>query len=80
MSDQIPASQPKPKWYFRGSTIFIGFLLVGPFVLPLVWAKPEYSVSKKVIVSALIVIVTVALFVSTPFLLNWLLRQVPGVL
>lgn len=80
MSDQIPASQPKPKWYFRGSTIFIGFILVGPFVLPLVWAKPEYSLSKKIIVSALIIMVTVVLFVSTPLLLHWLLGQFPGVL
>lgn len=67
--------KPKSKWYTRTTTIFVGFLLVGPFILPLVWAKPEYSLVKKVVVSALILLVTLGLVVMTPVILQKILGQ-----
>ncbi|HLF17370.1 MAG TPA: hypothetical protein VI749_00550 [Candidatus Omnitrophota bacterium] len=51
----------KPKWYFSTSSIVIGFLCVGPFILPLVWFNPRYSSSKKVILSIIILAISAAL-------------------
>ena len=52
---------PKPKWFFRKSTLIVTFLLVGPFVLPLVWGNPTFSRRKKVLLTVVIVLVTVVL-------------------
>ena len=51
----------KVEWYFRTGNIVIFFLFVGPFVLPLVWFHPTYKKITKIIVSAVIVVIT-ALF------------------
>lgn len=67
--------KPKSKWYTRTTTIFVGFLLVGPFILPLVWAKPEYSLVKKVVVSAFILFVTLGLVIMTPVILQKILGE-----
>lgn len=52
-----PAVQAK--WYNKTTTILAGFLVLGPFVLPLVWTNPRYSQQKKIIVSALIIAATI---------------------
>ncbi len=38
----------KPIWYFKTSTIVMGFLFLGPFILPLIWMNPRYSPAKKI--------------------------------
>ena len=50
--------KPKTKWYFKISTIVIGFLSVGPLVLPLVWFNPNLSKAKKIIISLIIIVIT----------------------
>jgi len=52
---------PKPKgppWYFKTSILVLGFLTVGPLMLPLVWWHPAYSRAKKMILTVLILVVT----------------------
>lgn len=51
----------KPKWYFRTSTLVVGFLLVGPLIIPLVWVNPRYSLTKKIVLTVLLIIVTMLL-------------------
>ncbi len=51
---------PRPKWYFRASTLIVGFLIVGPLILPLVWVNPRYSVTKKIVIS--VIILAISLF------------------
>ena len=48
----------KQKWYFRASSLIVGFLLVGPFILPAVWFHPHMKKSKKAIFTVLILLVT----------------------
>jgi hypothetical protein len=48
----------KGKWYFTDSVIIITFLCVGPLVLPLVWLNPRYGKMTKIIISAVIIILT----------------------
>jgi len=54
-------SQDKGPWYFRVSTIVIGFLCVGPLILPLVWFNPRMKTSTKVIVSIVMIAISWAL-------------------
>ena len=46
------------KWYFKTSMLVIAFLCVGPFALPLVWLNPRFSRSKKIVISAIIIILS----------------------
>ena len=49
-------------WYFRKSTLVIGFLMIGPFILPLVWLHPRYSPAKKIILTLIAALISFILF------------------
>lgn len=49
------------KWYFSTLAIVTGFLVVGPFVLPLVWLNPQRSRRYKIVATALVAILTAML-------------------
>lgn len=55
----------KAKWYFKTSTIVIGFLVVGPLILPLIWVHPQYSRSRKIILTIAVLILSWAAWVAT---------------
>jgi len=46
------------KWYFKPATLVVGFLCIGPFILPLVWTNSKFDTRKKVAISAAILIVS----------------------
>ena len=46
------------KWYFKPYAFIIAFLCVGPFALPIVWLNPRYSAAKKIIITAITIVVT----------------------
>jgi len=46
------------KWYFKTTTLVIAFLCVGPLVLPLIWFNPRFNPKAKIIISAVIIILT----------------------
>ncbi len=54
----------KGKWYFKTSLLVITLLSVGPLALPLLWFNPNYSRTKKIIVSLIIIIVSYFLLKS----------------
>jgi len=45
-------------WYFSTLFLVIGFLCVGPLVLPLLWVNPRYSIRIKIIISVVMIILT----------------------
>ena len=51
----------RPKWYFRTSTLIAGFLTIGPLILPLVWVNPHYSWRKKIVLSAIMLLISLLL-------------------
>ncbi len=51
----------KVQWFFKPSTTVIGFLMVGPLILPLVWFNPNLDKNKKIIYTVAILIVTLIL-------------------
>ena len=54
----VVVQQKKVPWYHNSSLIFIGFLIVGPFVLPMVWLNPSLKKSTKIILTIVILIAT----------------------
>lgn len=52
---------PSLKWYQKSTSVFLGFLVVGPLVLPLVWFHPRYSRFQKILVTMVILAVTIFL-------------------
>ena len=60
-----PFGEKKVKWYFKTSSLIVGFLMVGPFVLPAVWFNPHYSQQKKIIITAVILLITFLLTLAT---------------
>ncbi len=71
-----PGSAParKTKWYFRGSSLLVSFLLTGPFMLPLVWMHPTYSRLKKIVLSLIIIGLTFLLTAAAAAALKPLLK------
>jgi len=53
--------QKREKWYFKTGSLIVSFLLVGPLMLPLVWANPRFSKKSKAVISVAIIILTVTL-------------------
>ncbi len=61
-------NENKPRWYFKNWSLVISFLCVGPFMLPLVWANPHLDKKSKIIITAVILILTyllVAVFLKS---------------
>ena len=68
------ASGQPPDFYYRQAYVVSLLLLVGPFALPLLWQSPHFSRTARwtwtVIVSG-----AALLFILTPHLTSWALRQ-----
>jgi hypothetical protein len=69
------ADQPTD-FYYRKPYVVVMLLLVGPLALPLLWQSPQFSRFARWIWTV-IVTAAVLMFVATPYLLNWLIRQAP---
>lgn len=63
-------------WYYRVSYVVAMLLLVGPLALPLLWRSPHFSRLARWTWTA-VVIGAVFLFLATPYLLKWLIQQLP---
>ncbi len=50
--------KPKEKWYLRPQTLIVAFLCVGPLALPLVWINHRFNLKNKIIISAIIIILS----------------------
>ncbi len=55
--EMLEKKEPQ-KWYFKPASLVIGFLMVGPLVLPLVWANRQFSRRKKIIISIIVIVLT----------------------
>jgi len=55
----------KEKWYFKTYWLVIGFLCVGPLILPLLWFNPRFSRTKKIIISIIIIVISYYLAILT---------------
>lgn len=69
----LPRSR-QPTWYYQPHWLIIGFLVVGPLILPLVWAHPKLTISRKLIFTVIILAITIVLSV----LFAWMLKYYWG--
>lgn len=51
--------EPALKWYYTTNIIVLAIACVGPFALPLVWFHPKYKMITKIIISAVVIVITV---------------------
>ena len=63
-------------WFYRIPYVVAMLLLVGPLALPLLWRSPYFSRFARW-GWTIVVIGAVLLFLVTPYLLNWLMQQMP---
>ena len=60
-----PSDTPDDKWYFKTVSVVIAFLCVGPFALPLIWWNPRWSITRKVILTVIVLILTWLLTIAS---------------
>ena len=53
------------KWYFQPVGMIFLFLAFGPFALPVIWMHPDMSREKKIIITAVLVVVFVLIGMVT---------------
>ncbi|MCA9405356.1 MAG: hypothetical protein KC684_02375 [Candidatus Omnitrophica bacterium] len=70
----------KESWYHKPVSIWGGFLVLGPFVLPLVWSHPKYSVLKKIVISIIMIVVTILLIVACAKIIDHFYSQAREIL
>ena len=57
-------NQPE-KWYLKTIPIIISILLAGPLALPLVWRNNRYSRNTKIIITAVVTILTIWIVIAS---------------
>ena len=48
----------KVKWYFKTPMLITAFLCIGPLALPFLWLNPRFSRNKKLVISAIVLILS----------------------
>jgi hypothetical protein len=79
----MPAGEPtsaapeRPKkWYHSTWAIVVSFCVVGPFAIPLVWTNPSYSRQTRMVIVAIMVILTIVLLIVSVWGMAWELRYI----
>ena len=67
---QPGAAPSKPRWFFRSWVLVTSFLVVGPFMLPLVWKHPQYSRKTKIWVTVIALGLTFALTAAMGYMIS----------
>jgi hypothetical protein len=75
LTDLPKPPKPATAWYFSQTTLIVGFLCVGPFILPLVWFNPRYSRVTKLLITIIMILVTWVLSWAMVRLTSYLLDQ-----
>jgi uncharacterized membrane protein YvbJ len=69
---QKTAEGKKVAWFFRPGSVIASLLIVGPIMLPLVWFHPQYSRTKKTLITIAVLLFTYLLFKLTVYSLGTL--------
>jgi len=58
--DEKPAIS-NTKWYHQNIATIIAILVIGPFALPMIMSNPNYSKTKKTVISMIVIALTIVL-------------------
>jgi hypothetical protein len=47
------------KWYYKPVFVILALLGAGPFALPLLWLSPSFSKAQRIVITAIVVILTI---------------------
>ena len=72
-------SPGKKKFTHSTTAIVIGLLTIGPFALPLVWLKPEWSKATKIIITVSVLLITAVLVIAFVLIAMYLYKQISTV-
>jgi hypothetical protein len=70
------ASGQPSEFYYRRPYVVAMLLLVGPLAFPLLWQSPHFSRFARWIWTVIVVSAAV-MFIATPYLMNWIIKQAP---
>lgn len=56
---------PKVVWYYRTGIVILALLTVGPLALPLVWFHPKISLKMKLLITAVVAVLSYYLTQAT---------------
>jgi hypothetical protein len=63
-------------WYQSTTTIVLALLMLGPLALPLVWINPRYSMTVKVVVSIVVILLTILICYAMVWMYGNLVKQI----
>ncbi len=55
----------KLPWYYKNSALVIAVLSVGPLALPLIWLHPKMALSRKLLWTTVVFVLSYFLYVAT---------------
>ena len=55
---QAAPPEKKTPWYLKGGSLVVAFLMIGPFMLPLLWLHPRMTSSRKLLWTTVILIIS----------------------
>ena len=59
--DPVVPNEPEKErlpWYFKSGSVILSILTAGPFALPLVLFHPKYSLTKKIVITGIVLVLT----------------------
>jgi len=71
-----PAPPPSPRWYYRPwALVFLLFVVLGPFGLPLLWKSPAVSRTTKIVLTIAVVVYTALLAETAIMAIRMMVEQ-----
>ena len=64
MSEPAPEKEKLP-WYYGKGSLLIAFLCVGPLMLPLLWLHPRMEMTRKILWTVAILVLSYFLVAAT---------------
>ena len=71
-------AKPVP-WYFDRRFVLLMLFIFGPLALPLVWLSPKFSMTWKVTVTILAIVLTILLMQATAAMYQTVMRHLKDI-
>ena len=69
-------STPKTKWFYTTPVVIFALVCLGPLALPLVWFNPKYKLTSKIIITAIVAVLTLFFTYLLAFMYSLIMKQI----